>query len=125
MQTFRDPPANVLLAVTEGEDQVTAVAEEAGARPAATGLEAAYPNPFNSATVLRFSLAEAGGVRLTVYDALGQRVRLLVDEPRAAGAHRVTWDGRDQQGRAVASGVYVARMLAGRRTWERSVVLAR
>jgi hypothetical protein len=73
------------------------------------GLRAA-PNPFNPATVLRFALARAGRARLALYDSRGLRVRTLVDEELAEGAQAVRWDGRDDAGRAVAAGTYVARL---------------
>ena len=71
------------------------------------------PNPFNPTTTLRFALMETGRVNLAVYNSLGQKVRILVDAPRNAGEHAVMWDGRDDAGRAVSSGVYFARMQAG------------
>ena len=70
----------------------------------------ASPNPFNPRTTLRFNVAEAGAVRLDVYDVGGRRVRTLVDAPREAGTHAVTWNGRDASGRNAASGVYIARL---------------
>jgi hypothetical protein len=72
-----------------------------------------YPNPFNPETQIVYGLPEAGRVRLTVYNALGQAVRTLVDEARGPGRHAVRWDGRDEAGRAVSSGVYLYRIQAG------------
>lgn len=68
------------------------------------------PNPFNPRTTLRFELPSAGPVRLDVYDVAGRLVRSLVDETRAAGSHEVDWDGRDEAGNEVGSGVYLARL---------------
>jgi hypothetical protein len=64
------------------------------------------PNPMNPAGTIPFSVAEEGPVRLRIYDASGRIVRTLVDDMRAAGDYDATWDGRDDQGRAVASGNY-------------------
>ncbi|MDO9695821.1 MAG: FlgD immunoglobulin-like domain containing protein, partial [Candidatus Latescibacteria bacterium] len=64
-------------------------------------------------TKIVFSLPESETVRMTVYTLDGRRVRVLLDEPRAAGAHEVIWDGRDDAGRQVASGTYVYRLTAG------------
>ena len=72
----------------------------------------AYPNPFNPATTLRYELPEAGEVRLTIYNTVGQAVRELVSGRQAAGGYAIVWDGRDRAGRAVASGLYVVRMEA-------------
>jgi hypothetical protein len=70
----------------------------------------ARPNPFNPATSLSFTNAHEGLVRVMVYDARGLRVRALVDEVRPAGPQSVAWDGRGDDGRTVAAGLYVARV---------------
>lgn len=68
------------------------------------------PNPFNTRTTIPYDLPASGVVRLSVYDLSGQRIRTLVDGARSAGSHTVTWDGTDDTGRDVASGVYLCRM---------------
>jgi predicted GH43/DUF377 family glycosyl hydrolase len=68
------------------------------------------PNPFNPATTIGFEIPFAARTSLSVYDAAGARVRTLVSDTRAAGAHRVAWDGRDDAGRPAASGLYFARL---------------
>ncbi len=78
--------------------------------PAALRLEQNAPNPFNPQTTIRYMLDRPGRTLLRVYDVRGARVRTLVDEPQGAGAHAVDWDGRDDRGRAVASGVYFYRL---------------
>jgi hypothetical protein len=91
-----------------------------------TMLHPALPNPFNPATVLRFELARDDVVRLDILDVRGRIVRSLVRSERtAAGPHRVMWDGRDDGGRRVRSGVYEARLRAGGRTLTRSVTLVK
>lgn len=77
---------------------------------AETILRQNVPNPFNPETVIPFELADVGLVRLTVYSTLGQEVRTLVDEVRSAGRHRVRWDGRDERGRRVGSGLFLYRL---------------
>ena len=69
-----------------------------------------YPNPFNGRTVIRFDLPEDGPVRLAVYNILGQRVAVLADGHRPAGPHRIPWDGRDDRGDEVSSGLYFCRL---------------
>ena len=69
-----------------------------------------HPNPFNAHTVIRYSLSERGAVRLCVYNLAGQRIRTLVHGYQSGGAYALRWDGRDNIGRAVASGVYVYRL---------------
>jgi len=74
---------------------------------------AAYPNPFNPATALKFSLPEATAVSVFVTDVQGRRVRsLVVRESRPAGEQSLAWDGRDDAGRALPSGLYVAQLEA-------------
>jgi hypothetical protein len=72
------------------------------------------PNPFNPATTIRYGLPRAERVTLQVYNLLGEEVVTLVDdEQKAAGYHAAIWDGRNKNGRVVASGVYVYRIRAG------------
>ncbi len=86
----------------------------------------ASPNPFRSETAIQFDLPTAGLVRLEVFDAAGRRVRrLLSSEFRSPGAHRVTWDARDELGRRMSSGVYFCRIAAGSFEQSRRVVLLR
>lgn len=84
-----------------------------------------YPNPFNAETVIRFSLPEGAHVRLAVYNVLGQRVTMLVDEFRAAGEYQVVWDGTDHAGRGVASGVYLYQLEAGKSSGAKKMVLVK
>jgi PKD repeat protein len=72
----------------------------------------AYPNPFNPGTTVFFQLKSPGGVQIVVYDAVGRVVRTLVSEAYPAGSHRVEFDGRDDGGRRLASGVYFYRFEA-------------
>jgi hypothetical protein len=65
-----------------------------------------YPNPFNPETQIRYDLPASGHVKLSVFNILGQRVRVMVDEVQDAGYKSATWDGRDDAGHEVASGIY-------------------
>ena len=76
-------------------------------------LDQNMPNPFNPSTVIGYQLPESGMVRLAIFNLLGQQVRVLVNEPRNAGAFSATWDGADALGRRVASGIYLYRIQAG------------
>ncbi|MBT4499160.1 MAG: T9SS type A sorting domain-containing protein [Gemmatimonadetes bacterium] len=69
-----------------------------------------YPNPFNSDTVIRFALPTTADVDLAIYNLAGQLVATLVEGVREAGTYTVNWDGRDNDGRALASGVYLYRL---------------
>jgi hypothetical protein len=78
--------------------------------PRAFALYPNYPNPFNPSTAIRYDLATAGPVRLSVYDLVGQRIRQLLDDHRSAGHHQLEWNGADENGIVVASGVYLLRL---------------
>jgi M6 family metalloprotease-like protein len=81
--------------------------------PANSALAQNYPNPFNPETTIRFHLSERQKVRLLIFDLNGKRVRTLVEGELPAGAQTMLWDGRDQQGQTVASGVYFYELTAG------------
>jgi hypothetical protein len=72
-----------------------------------------HPNPFNPETRISFNLPARAKVSLTVYNVLGQNVRTLLNTDLPAGGHKVTWDGKDDKGTSVVSGVYFYRLLAG------------
>lgn len=72
-----------------------------------------YPNPFNPVTTIRYAVPESGRVSMAVYNLLGQRVRGLVNRQVLAGEHFVTWDGKNDFGATVSSGIYVYRVEAG------------
>jgi hypothetical protein len=79
-----------------------------------TGFELSqnFPNPLNLGTEIRFAVPEASSVSLKVYDVLGREVRTLVDDQRTASTYHIRWDGSDNEGNTVASGVYFYRMVA-------------
>ncbi len=81
--------------------------------PNAFQLENNFPNPFNPATTIEYSLRNQADVKLSIFNMLGQKVRDLVNESQAAGTHRVIWDGTDASGAAVSTGVYLYRMQVG------------
>lgn len=101
------------------------VASDTGSVPtvSSTRLKGNWPNPFNPNTKIAFDLARAGTVELAVFDASGRRVKTLVDGVRAAGPYEVQWNGTDETGRTVASGVYRAVLEADGVTSTRSMVL--
>ncbi|MGC8898401.1 MAG: FlgD immunoglobulin-like domain containing protein [Bacteroidota bacterium] len=84
------------------------------------------PNPFNSGTRIGYTVPQAAFLRLTVYNVLGQKVRTLVDGYVERGVYTVFWDGRDDAGVAVPSGVYIyALRCPGGNTIVRKMVLVR
>jgi hypothetical protein len=72
-----------------------------------------HPNPFNPTTAIHFTLPEESIVSIRIYDVNGRLVKEWLNERRAAGEHRIQWDGRDQYGRSVASGIYFSELRYG------------
>ena len=81
-----------------------------------------YPNPFNNSTTIRYSVPDAGpahailrlfGTTLEIYNILGQRVTTIVDEPKQPGNYLVIWDGKNDRGKEVVSGIYLYRLKVG------------
>lgn len=76
-------------------------------------LEQNYPNPFNPSTIISYQIPEMSNVQIKIYDSLGKEVRTLVNETKSAGKYNILWDGRDNYGNRVASGVYFYKIIAG------------
>jgi len=89
----------------------------------ATTLSPNFPNPFNPATTIEYTLAEPSPVRVAVFDTRGALVAVLVDGPREQGSHTARWDGRADNGTPAASGVYFFRLEVGKQTLTRKSVL--
>lgn len=82
-----------------------------------------YPNPFNPTTTIGFSIPSAQNVDLVIYNLKGQRVRTLLNGETPGGTHSVVWDGLDDQGRPVSSGVYLYRLNSGAYIQSRKMML--
>jgi hypothetical protein len=98
----------------------TMTSVQPAAAPVAFSLEQNYPNPFNPVTTIRFGLARTVNVNLTIYDILGRRVTVLVNERLGSGDHEVKFDGTQ-----LASGVYIYRIKAGDFIRARKLLLLR
>jgi hypothetical protein len=88
-------------------------------------LDQNYPNPFNAGTVIGFALPEASHVKVTVFNVLGQTVRVLSDQEMVAGLRQVSWDGCDGNGNTAASGLYFYRVTTAYGDASRKMVLLR
>jgi len=84
-----------------------------------------YPNPFNPATSISFYLPGPGRVRLEIFDVQGKRIRTLADRRFSAGRHALGWDGMNEAGGRVSSGVYLYRLVSGKSTLTRKLVMMR
>jgi hypothetical protein len=97
--------------------------DDDGPMPYSHSLSQNYPNPFNPSTTISFSLAGPEHVTLTVFNLLGQKVSELVNQDLQAGVHAVEWNGRDQEGRDISSGVYFYRMRTDRQSETKMMLL--
>jgi len=86
---------------------------------------APIPNPFNPRTTIAFDLPTGEQVSLRIYNVRGELVSTLIDEFRPPGSYRLDWDGRDGNGRSVASGVYLVRIQAGPYSGRHKISLAK
>jgi ligand-binding sensor domain-containing protein len=96
-----------------------------GESPRALAILGNRPNPFNPSTTIEFTLPEAGRAELAVYDITGRKVRTLVSGFGKNGKYATVWDGRDDDGQPVASGIYLARLVAGKTAITRKMALVR
>ncbi len=90
-----------------------------------TSLEQNFPNPFNGTTTIAYSVGERSDIELGIFDPAGRSVRVLVRAAREPGRYHAVWDGRDDAGRDVASGVYFCRIKTGSYSQTRKVVYVR
>jgi flagellar hook assembly protein FlgD len=79
--------------------------EEGSLTPKDFELNQNYPNPFNNQTVIKFNLRRPAEISLTIYNILGQKVRTLVEERLNAGSQTFSWDGKDDKGNDLSSGI--------------------
>ena len=114
------------LEVFEPDSGLDKTAVEAAADlPPAFALHQNHPNPFNAQTLIRFLLPSSVAIELALYNPAGQKVATLAAGHRAAGAYVLPWDGRDDAGGNLASGVYLYRLRAGDRVETRKLLLVR
>jgi len=107
-------------------DPFTAVLEDySDALPETFTLHQNHPNPFNSGTVIRFALPQAGKVELSVYNLAGQKVTTLVEGTRLAGEYAINWDGKDEDSHALATGIYLYRLQTSAKQQTRKLLLLR
>ena len=115
------------IVVARKPSNTTGTASETARVPRVSMLYGNYPNPFNPETEIRFDLAGAGTrtIRLTIYNIMGQEIRTLVHGAYAPGSHRVRWDGRDNAGHSVGTGLYIYRLEGPEFVFSRRMVLVR
>ena len=84
-----------------------------------------YPNPFNPSSRIVFSLPEQSPVKVEIFNAMGSRVKVLLDDVTASGQHEISWDGTNEQGRQVASGTYICQLRSPKQTRTLRMILLR
>jgi hypothetical protein len=105
-------PALPMASVEVIRDLLTGIGEME-TLPTTYAIAQNYPNPFNPTTTIKYQLPQVSDVQLVIYNVLGQKVRTLVNNRMEAGYHSVVWDGRNELGSSVASGIYIYRFEAG------------
>lgn len=103
----------------------TAIDHKPGVLAGSFSLLPNYPNPFNSETIISFSIPRSGKAVLEIYDVLGRRVKTLLNDRIPAGNYRIRWNGRNRWGQAVSSGVYFYRLQSGEQVLTRKLLLIR
>ena len=112
-----------VVAVLPGGDRIQSQLASVETVPLKVTLYQNYPNPFNPTTTISFVSPSKLHTRLTIYDVQGRRVRALLDEETEPGLNKVDWDGRNDYGAPVASGVYFYQLRAGKNTLTNKMVL--
>jgi hypothetical protein len=105
---FANVLANRLITIRE-DGTITSI-KQRNRPPAEYGLEQNYPNPFNPTTTIAYALPKKEQVLLSIYNMLGEKLVTLVDRMQEAGSHSVTWNGRDEKGHSLPSGIYLCRI---------------
>jgi hypothetical protein len=105
-EDYSDSSGNFTITISTG-------IEETGNQVEDLTLFSAFPNPFNPATTIRYSLSKGSRVSLKIYNVVGERVKTLVEDFQSPGDKSAVWDGRNDRGQLVSSGVYIYKLEAG------------
>jgi len=119
--TWHEVQANLAFCLYGADD--TGVKDDQIGEPAAFELLTNYPNPFNATTSIQFSLSKTDAVKLTIYDLGGRKIKTLCDGTLSSGPHSIIWDGTNEAGEVVSSGVYFYRLASSEGTLGKSMVL--
>jgi hypothetical protein len=114
--TIEDPP---------DLNTITGVAGAPSDLPSSFDLQQNYPNPFNPSTVITYAVPRNAHVTIDIYNVLGQKVASLFDQEQTVGTHSIAWNGQNNHGASVGSGVYFVTMQAGTFSQVRKMMLTR
>jgi hypothetical protein len=95
------------------QSSVTGITKQGSILPKQFSVSQNYPNPFNPGTIISYTLSKSSLVTIKIYNIIGQEVKTLVNSERQAGSYTVQWNGDNNMGHSVASGVYICRVTAG------------
>ncbi|MFO7447919.1 MAG: DUF362 domain-containing protein [Ignavibacteriaceae bacterium] len=115
--------------ITEGEGikliplTLTSAAEDAPGKPETFLLENNFPNPFNPHTTIRYKIVKQSDVKVEIYNTTGEMVSMLINENQSAGEYEITWDGKNNVGSVMPSGVYFYKMQAGKYSELKKMIL--
>jgi len=116
----------VVVRMITGVNPLTEITDIGGEKLQSFRLEQNYPNPFNPSTIISYSLPQASEINIIIYNMLGQKIRSLVEKlNQSTGTYSTQWDGRDDAGKQVPSGIYIYRMQAGEFVQSRKLMLLR
>jgi len=115
-------PSRALI-VLEDEKETTAVSNQNYEIPGEVSLNANYPNPFNSETRIRYTTAGNQLVRLEIFDILGRRVNILVNQIQPAGKYEINWGGKDSAGTGMPSGIYFYRLAYNKNSITKKMIM--
>ncbi len=114
---------DAVVAVNSQQGQPSAVKEQVVSIPENFQLFQNYPNPFNPETVIKFSTDEVGQIELKVFNTLGQEIKTLINEVKNKGTYQVVWNGKDNAGKFVVSGLYFYQLKSGAKIQIRKMTL--
>jgi hypothetical protein len=120
-------PANQIITIEEGNGIITTAGceESMNLLPNAYCLYQNFPNPFNPTTVIRYELPKTERLKISIYNPLGQRIRTLINAWKNAGKYEIDWDGSNDKGEPVQSGIYFYRLEVGPFSKTRKMILIR
>ena len=123
--SFIDTEIEITVSDKSGNKRVESVSNYLKTLPDLIFVEQNNPNPFNPVTFITFETVSEQVITLDVYDLLGRKVKTLASKNFPAGRHTFAWDARDENGRSVSSGIYLYKVMSGRQSITRKMILLR
>lgn len=120
---FQLPEGATLLDVKAAQIDYLPTANDDPVIPVAPTLNNAFPNPFNAQTSISYNLPKSGSVEIEIYNVKGQLVKTLVNETKSTGSHNAIWSGTDNHNKTVPAGVYFYKMVSGKYSATKKVIL--